>query len=228
MVNLKAYTLDQLNNYHLAIVGVLHYLPTSSLVGFEEDEIITAAREKYKTSFPPSKHTDVRCSVTIPIGVKFISKRYRDNFVQASYGCFNLQNYEVQYSTIEDLEAYESDPETNPIVLQEDFPLLIFWNLGAFYTKANANKSAFEIILENSHLTSERTFTLKYLYRLGLFHSTYSYVEHKRKDEAPPALFLKHFGKCRVPQDNNYLFGALNVDYTFSYLFCQDNPKYVC
>ena len=224
MVNLEAYTLDQLNNYHLAIIGVLHYLPTSRSAGYEEDEI-TAAREKYKTSFPPSKHTHSKCSVTIPIGVKFISKRYRDNFVQASYGCFNLKNYEVQPSNLEDLKAYERNPETNFVVLREDFPLLVFWNLGAFFAKADVNKPAFEFILENSHLTSERTFTLNFLYRLGLFHSTYAYAEQIY--EAPPAFFLKHFGRCRVPQDNNYLFGALNDDYTFSYLFCQDNPKYV-
>ena len=230
MVNLKTYTLDQLNNYHLAIVGVLHYLPTSRVVVYvEEDAIITAARKKYKTSFPPSIRTHPVCSVTIPIGVKLVSKRYKDNFVQASFSCLNLENYEVQPSTIEELEAYESDPETNLVVLQEDFPLLIFWNLGAFYAKANTNKPAFEFILENSHLTSERTFTLNFLYRLGLFHSTYSYAESKDdlKDEAPPTFFLKHFGKCRVPQDNNYLFGALDDDYAFSYLFCQDNPKYV-
>lgn len=223
MINLKAYTLDQLNNYHLAIVGVLHYLPTPRLVGYEEDAIITAAREKFETSFPPSKYKHTKCSVTIPIGVKLVAKRYKDDFVQASFGCFNLENYE------EDLEAYESNSETNNLVLQEDFPLLIFWNLGAFYAKANANKPAFEFILENSHLTSKRTFTLNFLYRLGLFHSTCSYVEFQNdpEDKAPPTFFLKHFGKCRVPQDNNYLFGALDNDYTFSYLFCQDNPKYV-
>ena len=229
MVNLEAYTLDQLNSYHLAIVGVLHYLPTSRLVGYEEDAVITAAREKFKTSFPPSKYTHSKCSVTIPIGVKLVSKRYKDDFVQASFGCFNLENYEVQPSTTEDLEAYESDSETNILVLQEDFPLLVFWNSGAFYAKTIVNKPEFEFILENSHLTSERTFTLNSLYRLGLFHTTYSYAEHKDnlEDEAPPTFFLKHFGECRVPQDNNYLFGALNDDYTFSYLFCQDNPKYV-
>lgn len=229
MVNLKAYTLDQLNNYHLAIVGVLHYLPTSRLVKYKEDEIITAARKKYKTSFPSREYTHLRCSVTIPFGIKLVPKRYKDDFVQASYCCFNLENYEVYHPSIEDLEAYERDPEINLVVLQEDFPLLVFWNSGAFYAKAAANKPAFEFILENSSQTSERTFTLNFLYRLGLFHSTYSYAEHRDdlEDEAQPTFFLKHFGKCRVPQDNNYLFGALDNDYTFSYLFCQDNPKYV-
>ena len=229
MVNLKAYTLHQLNNYDLAIVGVLHYLPTSRLVGYKEDAVITAAREKFETSFPSSEYTHSKCSVTIPIGVKLVSKRHKDDFVQASFGCFNLENYEVQPSTTEDLEAYESDSETNILVLQEDFPLLVFWNSGAFYAKVNANKPAFEFILENSSQTSEKIFTLNFLYKLGLFHSTYSYTEIKVYSEAkaPPTFFLKHFGKCRVPQDNNYLFGALDDDYTFSYLFCQDNPKYV-
>lgn len=229
MVNLKAYTLDQLNNYHLAIVGVLHYLPTSRLVGYEEDAVITAAREKFETSFPSNKYAHSRCSVTIPIGVKLVAKRYKNDFVQASLSCFNLENYEVYPSSTKDLEAYESDPETNLEVFQEDFPLLVFGNSGAFYPKTNTNKPAFEFILENSHLASERTFTLNFLYRLGLFHSTYSCAEHRvgLEGEAQPTFFLKHFGKCRVPQDNNYLFGALNADYTFSYLFCQDNPKYV-
>ena len=229
MVNLKAYTLDQLNNYHLAIIGVLHYLPTSKPVGHEEDITITEARETFETSFPDGKYTHIKCSITIPIGVKLVSKQYRNNFVQASFGCYNLENYEVHPTDENELEAYEADPETNILVLSKDFPLLVFWNLGAFYSKIRSTEPAFEFILQNASPTSERTFTLNFLQKLGLFHSTYSYSEDRAnlENEAKPTFFLKHFGKCRVPQDNNYLFGALNEDYTFSYLFCQDNPKYV-
>lgn len=228
MIKLKAYTLNQLNNYHLAIVGVNHYLPTTHAVRYEDD-VVEYARENFETSFPYYRNIHSKCTVTIPIGIKLVSKRYRDDFMQASFGCFNLENYEVQPASIDELEAYELDPETNTLVLQEDFPLLVFWNLGAFYSKNNDTKPAFDFVLENAYPNSERTFTLNSLYKLGLFHSTYSYAEHRAdlEDEAKPTFFLKHFGSCRVPKDNNYLFGALKNDYTFSYLFCEDNPKYV-
>ena len=228
MIKLKAYTLNQLNNYHLAIVGVNHYLPTIKPMGIENDNV-EYMREKFETSFPQWKHVRSKCSVTIPIGIKFVSKRYRDNFVQASFGCFNLENYEVRPTDLDELEEYEDNPETHALVLQKDFPLLMFWNLGGFYNKNNDTAPAFDFVLENAYPNSERTFTLNSLYKLGLFHSTYSYSEQQAnlEEEAKPTFFLKHFGSCRLPKDNNYLFGALNDDYTFSYLFCQDNPKYV-
>lgn len=229
MVNLKAYTLDQLNNYHFATVGVRHYLPTSKPIGGADTTIISNARKMFETSFPPSNYVYGNCSVTIPIGVKFVPKWHRDHFVEASYSCFNLKNSEVQCPDMDELKAYQENPETNILVLQEDFPLLVFWNLGAFYNKIGANKLAFDFVLENSSRNSKRTFTLDYLYQAGLFHSTYSYSEYLAdlEEEAKPTFFLKHFGSCKVPKDNNYLFGALNEDYTFSYMFCQDNPKYV-
>ena len=227
MIKLKSYTLNQLNNYHLALVGVIHYLPTTTIIG-GKNNLIENAREEFKTSFPPYKYAHSKCSVIIPIGVKLVSKRYRDDFVQASFGCFNLENYEVHPTDVGNLQDYKNDPETHTVVLQEDFPLLMFWNLGAFYDRNNDTKPAFGVLLENSYLGSERTFTLNALFKLGLFHSTYSYEEHRTdlEEQAQPTFFLKHFGSCKVPKDNNYLFGALDGDFTFFYTFCQDNPKY--
>jgi len=104
MIKLKSYTLNQLNNYHLALVGVIHYLPTTRIIG-GKNNLIENARAEFKTSFPPYKYAHSKCSVIIPIGVKLVSKRYRDDFVQASFGCFNLENYEVQLTDVGDLQA---------------------------------------------------------------------------------------------------------------------------
>lgn len=130
MVTLKAYTLEQLNNYHFATVGVRHYLPTSKPIGHSDITIISNARKMFETSFPPSDYIYGNCSVTIPIGVKFIPKCQRDHFVEASYSCFNLKNFEVQCPDMDELEAYQEDPEINTLVLQEDFPLLVVQKCG--------------------------------------------------------------------------------------------------
>lgn len=229
MLKLKSYTLNQLNNYCLTIAGVIHYLPANQLVEHEETNAVAKARKLYKTSFPLSRHIHPKSSVVIPIGVKLVHKRFQSHFTQASFGCFNVGISNSFSPTIEDLQRFQENPEKAVLALEEDFPLLIFWNLGAFYNKKLANAMTFNFVLKNSNQNSKEVFTLKSLYKIGLFHSVYSYTEFQQdlENKAKPTFFLKHFGECKIPKDNNFLFGALNRDYTFSYLFCQDNPKYV-
>nr|QTZ82737.1 MAG: hypothetical protein [Enquatrovirus sp.] len=228
MIKLKSYTLNQLNNYCLALVGVIHYLPTPDPIGHEDITAVDKARKLYKTSFPLSKHIHPKSSVVIPIGVKLIHKRYQSHFIQASFGGFNVGISSTFSPTVHDLQRFQENPEKAVLALEEDFPLLIFWNLGAFYNKTLATAPTFKFVLKNSNQTSKEVFTLKSLYKIGLFHSVYSYKAYQQSLEhkAKPTFVLKHFGECKVPKDNNFLFGALNRDYTFSYLFCQDNPKY--
>lgn len=229
MLKLKSYTLNQLNNYCLAVAGVIHYLPTSAPIGREGITAVDKARKLYKTSFPLSKHIHLKSSIVIPIGIKLVHKRYQSHFIQASFGCFNVGISKVFSPTVHELQKFQENPEKAALALEEDFPLLVFWNLGAFYNKTLATAPTFSFVLKNSNQTSKEVFTLKSLYKIGLFHSVYSYKEYQRnlENKAKPIFFLKHFGECKIPKDNNFLFGALNRDYTFSYLFCQDNPKYV-